>query len=481
MCEQHLTDEEREARPKGPAAFVDELVVAMTNCRIYSREHPRVAAALQSLTHTFRDLSHAVEGGRVELGAADGFLFFDRRPLLGATLSSRRLIEPLEALESGGLAFDATATQDDLHLLASYMSKGCKGADHYTDANAALAELGCTTIHFLAPYRNADGSWEDEDHEDVATFGSEIESDVLETRLHMNVNKELYQDVVHVLQDAMVKSCRGEALDTGDASGFVESILTQLQKDSKGMMSIARYEKYDAFTFGHSIRVCFIALNFARHLTSDPRLLQRIGLAALMHDIGKAWVPFEVLHSHGRLTASERREMIMHTLYGGQILLSSHNPDPLSVAVAFSHHLDTQGGGYPQAIRSNRQSAATMIVKLSDVYEALTAVRPYKPRMSPTRAYRIMISMGNHFEPSLLRKFIAVNGVYPVGSRVRLSTGDIGRVECQTSSLLEPVVTTELDVSGEALFSEDVRHVDLSRPLDGKKVRVDELLLEAEM
>ena len=96
----------------------------------------------------------------------------------------------------------------------------------------------------------------------------------------------------------------------------------------------------------------------------------------------------------------------------------------LSVAVAFSHHQNVDGEGYPASIRGAKQSTATMIVKLSDVYEALTAVRPYKPRMSPTRAYRIMMSMKGHFEPSLLRRFVSLNGIYPDGSRVRLSSGE---------------------------------------------------------
>jgi HD-GYP domain-containing protein (c-di-GMP phosphodiesterase class II) len=257
-----------------------------------------------------------------------------------------------------------------------------------------------------------------------------------------------------------------------------EAILKQLSTDASSMMQMARYERYDAFTFGHSIRVCFIALNFARHLTDDMHLVERIGLSALMHDVGKAWVPFDVLHSNARLSDEERAEMNMHPIHGGQILLGNANADPLAVAVAFSHHRNANGSGYPQAVHPGAISTATMIVKIADVYEALTAARPYKPRMSPTRAYRIMMDMNDHFEPSLLRRFIEVNGFYPVGSRVRLSSGELARVVEQTDDMVRPYVLTEVAASGEALFSEDVAKLDLRHPNGRDPLSIQEIILD---
>lgn len=173
--------------------------------------------------------------------------------------------------------------------------------------------------------------------------------------------------------------------------------------------------------------------------------------------------------------------MNMHPVHGGQILLESTNPDPLAVATAFSHHQNADGTGYPDALRGDRPSGATMIVKLADVYEALTAVRPYKPSMSPTRAYRIMMDMHGHFDRSLLRRFIEINGVYPVGSRVQLSTGETARVIELTDSLLEPVVRTEQAASGEVLFAEDVQRLDLRERFGSNRIGIVEQHLESEI
>jgi HD-GYP domain-containing protein (c-di-GMP phosphodiesterase class II) len=502
MCEQHLSDEEREHRPTGAAALVDEIVVALTNARIYAPEHPRMKSALASL-HTDLQAMVRSEGGKpVRIGAADGFLFHDQRPLLGATLSAKRLLEPLGALESGGLSFAAGTGVEDLQAFVRFLGREVGRAKHFREANAALDQAGCRTVRFLPPFCTNSGSWTDEVEARLATDQGPTEAagsggagagsgsatpDTTPASEHagllldldFNVPMRLHQDTVKVMQDAMLHACSGENVDTSAASGMVESILTRLATDPGAMLGQTRYEKYDAFTFGHSIRVCYLALNFARHLTSNPKLLQQIGLAGLMHDVGKAWVPFDILHSTGRLSDEERLEMNMHTIHGGQILLEAGKPDPVAVATAFSHHQNADGSGYPAAIRGLPQSAATMIVKIADVYEALTAVRPYKPRMAPIRAYRIMIDMQGHFEPSLLRRFIEVNGIYPVGSRVRLSSGEIARVEELTDSLREPIVRPLVHEDGLTRHGDSTALLDLREVFGRNKISVVEHVLEA--
>jgi HD-GYP domain-containing protein (c-di-GMP phosphodiesterase class II) len=276
----------------------------------------------------------------------------------------------------------------------------------------------------------------------------------------------------------MVQVGRGGTMSIDDTTHHVESILLRLREDAKSMMSVGRYEQYDAFTFGHSIRVCMLALNFAQQITDDPRTLHRIGLAALLHDVGKAWVPFEILHTKGRLTEDERDEMGRHAEYGAEMLLDATNSDPMSVAIAFGHHRTIDNGGYPQMLHQARLFTATKVVKICDVYEALTSVRPYKPRMSPIRAYRIMISMKGHFDPGLLGRFVQVNGIYPTGSRVRLTSGETARVSAQTSDIERPVVDLEILQDGEVVRGSHLVEVDLSQQVGDGRVGIERLLLD---
>ena len=156
------------------------------------------------------------------------------------------------------------------------------------------------------------------------------------------------------------------------------------------------------------MRVSVLALNFGRRLTKDQDLLMRLGTAGLLHDVGKSVIPFEILHSSKPLTPEEREEINRHPSAGAQILLDHDEADELAVATAFGHHRTFDHDGYPQTLHEHHQSMVTRIVKICDVYEALTAARPYKRPMTPTRAYRIMLGMENHFEPRLLRRFIEV-------------------------------------------------------------------------
>lgn len=448
MCELDQYGEETATTARGVTGFVDELVIAVTQRRIFWDGHPRVVDALRQAWTLLRDELTDSEHPRLEIGASDGYLFHERRPLRGVSLSARRLLDPLAAMGSGGLRISRVAEMHELVTLASLLAHTDPALRSPEAGNQWLRDQGVLSIELLGPY-----------HEEEAPAAEEPHGDTTETLIEVPV--QLYQSVVYVLQDAMLKACRGGSFDTHHMRGLVHGVLNQLAGDPRSMLSVGRYDRYDAFTFGHSIRVCLLAMNFARTLTDDEHTLQRIGLAALLHDLGKAWVPFEILHHRGPLSPEMREEMNRHCEHGAEILLSMADGDPMAVASAFGHHRRGVTGGYPRTVHGWQVSAGTRIVKICDVYEALTAVRPYKGGMSPTRAYRIMLSMRGHFDLPLLRRFIEVNGIYPVGSRVQLDSGELARVEQQTDVLTQPVVSVETTPDGDLLAFEDIHRLDL--------------------
>lgn len=479
MCELHFHDAATADHPVGVTEFVDELVVAVTSCRVYWPDHPRVKTSILALVTGLRTILDESKAKRLEIGATDGYLFVNQEPLLGASLSALRIIQALSELDSGGLAFGAGSSETDFVPLIELLGQRKVDRD-FKEANTRLRSAGCASVELLPPYQTkASANPGAASGTAAAIMGSPSGGST--QRVSINVPVRLYQDVVDLLQDSMVKICRGECFDIDRTKGFVESILNGLTDDIEPMMSASRYEQYDAFTFGHSIRVCFLSLNFAKSLTRDETLLHRIGLSALLHDIGKAWVPFDVLHSTGRLSHEERLEMNKHTLYGGEIILEMGDSDPMAVTTAYGHHQTSDHKGYPDSLHHARLSTATKIVKICDVYEALTSVRPYKARMSPTRAYRIMLSMGDHFDRALLRRFITINGIYPIGSLVRLSTGETARVLSQTHSNESPVVVVESTSDNDPLASDDQFRLDLSRRDLARPMKIEELLVDNEI
>jgi HD-GYP domain-containing protein (c-di-GMP phosphodiesterase class II) len=476
MCDLH------DPQDAAPVAFdvstlVDEVVVALSNARIYRPDHPRVTGAADAVETGLAAWFQAEpEAERCEVGFADGFLFHRRRPLVGVSLSATRLIEPLSALGSGGLAFQrGTSAADVLGLVALLAPRTLRPRD-VREANAALAQVGVTRVKLLPPYR----------HEGLGLGGGPRQAEAREARALETALVEaleatpraVYQGTVELLQDAAVGAARGEALALDPARGVVERLQKRMLEDAPAMLGLARYERYDEFTFGHSIRVCMLALQFGWALTQDEESVRRLGLAALMHDIGKSRVPFEILHAKRRLDAAEKEQIGRHTELGAEILLEMPDPDLLSVAVAFGHHRDPGGaGGYPRTADGGRLGMATRMIRICDVYEALTAVRPYKERMSPLRAYRIMMGMQGHFDLGLLRRFIQVNGVYPVGSHVRLDSGESAVVQRQTQDVLRPIVrVSAAPIAGVRRRGTEERDLSTMRTDEGW--RVDEIVLE---
>lgn len=426
--------------------MVDDLAAALVNARIYRPDHPRVIESARSTARFVRELT-PVEGERgLRLSVANDLLVHRGHPLVGASIAASRLIGAITARGGGGLEIDDDASNDDVaRLLGGLAARPNEGED-WQAFNTQLANLGTRSVRMLPP------------------FVVGVRGTALGGRTTIVTPVKFYQSCIDVLQEVTVSICHGGRIEFADVQSHAEAVLRRLEGDEGPLMNLARQDQYDAFTFGHSVRVAVLAMNFARTLTSDHELLIRIGTAALLHDCGKSLVPFEILHSRKQLSAEEKREMSKHPSYGAEILLDHDAADPLTIAAAFGHHRSCDGKGYPNTLQEHHNLLVTEIVKICDVYEALTAARPYKRPMSPVRAYRVMMSMGEHLDRKLLRRFIENNGIFPIGQLVLLTTGERARVIAQTNRIVFPRVKLETDPHGSPLLEPDALTIDLSLP-----------------
>jgi putative nucleotidyltransferase with HDIG domain len=449
--------------------LIDELVSALMNARVYFAAHPRVHLSIEQLARSVAALAKSGREQSLRFAVAGGYVLFENRPVIGASLAAGRLIEILARVGAGGIELAAGSGVEEIKALVETLSARVLEAGSYKKLNAQLSERVHDRVRLLPPFRaNDEGASGAGSCDGLEFDGDQLGVDANDRVVQMPTR--LYQGVLGMLQDVTVTACQGGTIPMGTVATEAENLLKELDQASGPLMSLASQHEYDAFTLGHSMRVTVLAMDFARGLGADRATVMSVGVAGLLHDVGKAKVPFEILHSRRPLTNEEREVVNSHPEHGARILLDHDKVEPFAVASAFGHHRRFDGDGYPRTMHEHQTSVTTRVVKICDVYEALTAARPYKPPMSAIRAYRIMISMRGHFDGRLLHRFIHRNGVYANGSQVRLDTGERAFVMQQSSKLLLPRVMLVSDRDGNDLPWNERSVIDLSRPGVGVKV-----------
>jgi len=199
--------------------------------------------------------------------------------------------------------------------------------------------------------------------------------------------------------------------------------------DRTSLLALTAMKRYDNYTFTHMVNVSVLAMAQARSLNMDGTLLREFGFAALMHDIGKVHTPQEVLNKPDKLTKEEFDIMQRHVVDGAHILRRTPEMPALAPIVAFEHHLRQDLSGYPGNIGHRSLNLCTQIVSIADVYDALRSNRVYREGLPSDRIKSIMGKKDDPaFNQKLLRRFINLIGLFPIGTLVRLNTEEIGVV-----------------------------------------------------
>ncbi|MEH3046531.1 HD-GYP domain-containing protein [Sphingomonas adhaesiva] len=212
----------------------------------------------------------------------------------------------------------------------------------------------------------------------------------------------------------------GHAVDAADVSPLVDEIAESVARDATAMLKVTRLKNKDEYTYLHSVAVCALMINFARRLNLPEEEVRDLGMAGLLHDIGKMSVPSALLEKPGALEPGERRVVQSHPEQGHQLLSESHNVSPAVLDVCLHHHERIDGTGYPHRLTGEQLTLHARMSAICDVYDAVTSNRPYKRPWSPSEALARMRSWEGHFDPALFAIFIESIGIYPVGGLVRM-------------------------------------------------------------
>jgi putative nucleotidyltransferase with HDIG domain len=220
----------------------------------------------------------------------------------------------------------------------------------------------------------------------------------------------------------------GRAISFDLAMPLVEEIAASVQRDASAMLKVTRLKSKNEYTYMHSVAVCALMINFARHLGLPEHEVRDVGMAGMLHDIGKMATPLEVLDKPGALTDAEMQLIRDHPLQGHAMIADSPGIGAAALDVCLHHHERYDGKGYPFGLTGEQLSLHARMSAICDVYDAVTSDRPYKRPWSPNEALARMLEWEGHFDPGLLDSFIASLGIPPLGSLVRLRSNRLALV-----------------------------------------------------
>ncbi len=238
--------------------------------------------------------------------------------------------------------------------------------------------------------------------------------------------------------------------------GMVGDIESQIDLNSNLLLNLSHLKTYDFYLFSHVVNVCVLSVIIGKELKMSSDELKELGMTALLHDFGMIKIDPAIYNQESKLTPEQWQEVRKHPDYGVELLSGNDFSSEVLQGIQ-QHHERINGSGYPNGLKGAEISQYGKIIAVADVYDACISPRKHRKRFTPYEALKILLGDSHLFEIKILKAFIASMAIYPIGSFIRLNTGEIAKViGINHGAPFRPEIRIYIDSSGQKL-DESVR------------------------
>ncbi|VAV83764.1 hypothetical protein MNBD_DELTA01-536 [hydrothermal vent metagenome] len=380
-----------------------ELILRSFNAALHSKKlyppgHPSVAAPARKTQQLLSDYIQGPE--KLVLAMVEDSLVFEDIPEADAAEQYGDILKYLTEKKIEAIAFTGGIEDGELSSVIEILTS--------EEAGSTQEEL-------------------DKELKDLGVIHITLQSMPVEKRNYL----EVYNDAISVVKNVMNEIRLGKIPGTEEVNEIVNEMSEMVFTNTNAMVGLSMIKNYDEYLYNHSVNVSIISLALARHLGLERATVDTIGVAALLHDVGKTGVAEDIIKKPGGLSSEEWEKVKEHPVIGSDIAERMKEMPEEVCRIIFEHHIRHDHSGYPKSERPLYQHS--MIVTICDAYDALTTLRVYQNPHQPVDAIKILRDLsGAHFTPEIVDAFSDMIGVYPVGTMVRLTTNEVGVVTSVT-------------------------------------------------
>jgi HD-GYP domain-containing protein (c-di-GMP phosphodiesterase class II) len=401
-------------------AVFRQLAGVLRNASLYPAAHPFLLSSAEKLLTQVNDL--LVMRKDVAFYMVGGELFFETNAVpIDQSLAT--LMEQFTSRDVGGVIFRPGLTSEEIIRFAYLMNNDVKFFADRTKVEEVMAreEITHIVIHRVLLV-------------DKKT-GSTIKEGKKKTT-------EVFMEAIDTVKDMAESVHQDKVINMRLVNSTVQKLVDNILQNRDALTGITSLKMYDEYTFAHSVNVSVLAISLGTYLSFEKPQVAAIGVAGLMHDIGKVNVPLEIINKPDKLTDREWAMVKRHPIEGALLLADIPAMTKLAMVASFEHHQHGDVRGYPRIDNMVQQHPFSQIIAIADAYDAIIAARVYyKVPTPPDEGVRILLQKrGTVFNAVLVKAFVNMMGIFPAGTVVKLDSGEVGIVMHQTGDLMRPRV-----------------------------------------